>query len=44
MGTKATFHGPAFAGLETTERLSDEQIDAWTEELFGNSHKTRKSR
>ena len=36
MGTKAIFHGPAFAGLETTERLSDEQIDEWTEELFGH--------
>ena len=35
MGTKAKFHGPAFAGLETTERLSNEQIDEWTEELFG---------
>lgn len=35
MGTKANFHGPAFAGLETTERLSDEQIDARAGELFG---------
>src|SRR5690349_269560 len=36
MGKEATFHGPAFAGLETTERLSNEQIDEWTEELFGH--------
>jgi beta-glucosidase len=35
METKAKFHGPAFAGLETTERLSDEQIDARARELFG---------
>ncbi len=35
MGTKATFHGPAFAGLETSERLSDEQIDARARQLFG---------
>ena len=35
MGVKAKFHGPAFAGLETTERLSDEQIDARAGELFG---------
>ena len=35
MGTKANFHGPAFAGLETTEQLSDEQIDARARELFG---------
>jgi beta-glucosidase len=35
MGAKAKFHGPAFAGLETTERLSDEQIDARAGELFG---------
>src|SRR5512137_1039228 len=35
METKAKFHGPAFAGLETTERLSDEQIDEWAQELFG---------
>jgi len=35
MGTKAKFHGSAFAGLETTERLSDEQIDARAGELFG---------
>ena len=34
MGTKANFHGPAFAGLETTEQLSDEQIDARARELF----------
>src|SRR5512141_3423026 len=36
METKAKFHGPAFAGLETTERLNDEQIKEWTEELFGH--------
>jgi beta-glucosidase len=35
MGVKAKFHGPAFAGLETTERLSDEQIDARAGELLG---------
>ncbi len=35
MGNKAKFHGPAFAGLETTERLSDAQIDARARELFG---------
>jgi beta-glucosidase len=35
MGVKAKFHGPAFAGLETTERLSDEQIDGRVGELFG---------
>jgi beta-glucosidase len=35
MGTNASFHGPAFAGLETTERLSDAQIDARARELFG---------
>jgi beta-glucosidase len=35
MGIKAKFHGPAFAGLETTERLSDVQIDARARELFG---------
>jgi beta-glucosidase len=35
MGAKAKFHGPAFAGLETTERLSDGQIEARTRELFG---------
>jgi beta-glucosidase len=34
MGTKANFHGPAFAGLETTEQLSDEQIDARALELL----------
>jgi len=34
MGTNAKFHGPAFAGLETTERLSDEQIDAQARELL----------
>lgn len=35
MGTKANFHGPAFGGLVITEQLSDEQIDEWTQELFG---------
>jgi beta-glucosidase len=35
MGAKAKFHGPAFAGLETTERLSDAQIEARARELFG---------
>src|SRR5258708_2985553 len=35
MRTKAKFHGPAFASLETTERLSNEQIDARARELFG---------
>ena len=35
MKTKAKFHGPAFAGLETKERLSNEQIDARARELFG---------
>ncbi len=35
METKAKFHGPAFAGLETAERLSDAQIDARARELFG---------
>ncbi|HET9912032.1 MAG TPA: glycoside hydrolase family 3 C-terminal domain-containing protein [Anaerolineales bacterium] len=35
MGVKAKFHGPAFAGLETSEQLSDEQIDARAGELFG---------
>jgi beta-glucosidase len=35
MGIKAKFHGPAFAGLETAERLSDAQIDARALELFG---------
>jgi beta-glucosidase len=34
METKAKFHGPAFAGLETTERLSDEQIEARAQELL----------
>jgi beta-glucosidase len=33
MGSKARFHGAAFAGLETTERLSDTQIDARAREL-----------
>ena len=35
LGTKAKFHGPAFAGLETTERLRDEQIEARARELLG---------
>jgi beta-glucosidase len=35
MGTKAKFHGSAFAGLETAEPLSDEQVDARVRELFG---------
>jgi beta-glucosidase len=35
MGVTAKSHGPAFAGLETTERLSDEQIDARAHELLG---------
>jgi beta-glucosidase len=35
MGAKAKFHGPAFDGLETTERLSDAQIDARARELLG---------
>jgi hypothetical protein len=35
MGTKAKFHGSAFGGLDITEQLSDEQIDEWTQELFG---------
>jgi beta-glucosidase len=35
MGINAKFHGPAFAGLETTERLSDAQIDARARELLG---------
>jgi beta-glucosidase len=35
MEAKAKFHGPAFAGLETTEQLSDEQIEARARELFG---------
>jgi beta-glucosidase len=35
MGTKAKFHGPAFAGLETTERLSDPQIEERAQKLFG---------
>jgi beta-glucosidase len=34
MGTKAKFHGPAFAGLETTEQRSDDQIDARARELL----------
>jgi beta-glucosidase len=35
METTAKSHGPAFAGLETTERLSDEEIDARAQELLG---------
>ncbi|MFN2297286.1 MAG: beta-glucosidase [Anaerolineales bacterium] len=35
MEKKAKFHGPAFAGLETTEQLSDAQIDARARELLG---------
>ncbi|HEX2908727.1 MAG TPA: glycoside hydrolase family 3 N-terminal domain-containing protein [Phototrophicaceae bacterium] len=35
MAEQAKFHGPAFAGLETTERLNDEQIEARAQELFG---------
>jgi beta-glucosidase len=35
MEKKAKFHGPAFAGLETTKRLSDTQIEARAQELFG---------
>jgi beta-glucosidase len=35
MGVKAKFHGPPFDGLETTERLSDAQIDARARELLG---------
>ncbi|HEX2994213.1 MAG TPA: glycoside hydrolase family 3 C-terminal domain-containing protein [Anaerolineales bacterium] len=35
METKATFHGLAFAGLETAEQLSDEQIEARARELLG---------
>ncbi|MGE5774737.1 MAG: glycoside hydrolase family 3 C-terminal domain-containing protein [Chloroflexota bacterium] len=35
METKATFHGPAFADLETTEQLNDEQIEARARELLG---------
>jgi beta-glucosidase len=34
MEKKAKFHGPAFAGLETTEQLSDAQIDARARELL----------
>ena len=34
METKARFHGPAFAGLELTEQLSDAQIDARARELL----------
>jgi beta-glucosidase len=35
METKAKFHGPPFAGLETTERLSNQQIDVRARELLG---------
>ena len=35
MGTTAKSHGLAFAGLETTDRLSDEQVDARARELLG---------
>ncbi|MBN1439044.1 MAG: glycoside hydrolase family 3 C-terminal domain-containing protein [Anaerolineales bacterium] len=35
MGIKAKFHGPAFAGLENRERLSDAQIDARARDLLG---------
>lgn len=35
MELKANYHGPAFAGLETTEPFSDEQIDARARELLG---------
>lgn len=35
MEKKAKFHGPAFAGLETTDQLSDAQIDARARELLG---------
>jgi len=35
LGTKAKFHGPAFAGLETAERLSDEEIDVRARKLTG---------
>lgn len=34
MGKNAKYHGPAFGRLETTERLSDEQIDARARELL----------
>ncbi|MBX3062690.1 MAG: glycoside hydrolase family 3 C-terminal domain-containing protein [Anaerolineae bacterium] len=35
METKAKFHGAAFASLETTEQLSDDQIEARARELLG---------
>src|SRR5512140_2640217 len=35
MKIDAKSHGPAYAGLETPERLSDDQIDVWARELFG---------
>lgn len=35
MASKIQFHGPAFAGLETAERLSDPQIEAQARELSG---------
>jgi beta-glucosidase len=35
METNAKFHGPAFAGLVTAERLSGAQIDARARELLG---------
>ncbi|MBN2083626.1 MAG: glycoside hydrolase family 3 C-terminal domain-containing protein [Anaerolineales bacterium] len=34
MEKKAKFHGPAFAGLETADRLSDQEIEARAQELF----------
>lgn len=34
METSVKFHGPAFAGLETSEALSDAQIDARARALF----------
>src|SRR5512141_561452 len=34
MRTKAQFHGPAFAGLETTEKFSAEEIDGLAQELL----------
>jgi beta-glucosidase len=35
MENKAKFHGPAFGGLETSESLSEAQIDARARELSG---------
>jgi beta-glucosidase len=35
MSGKARYHGSAFGELETTDRLSDAQIDARARELFG---------